>query len=118
MDIGKRVLGSLIKAAAPAYFLLDVMPWCNSYHSLAGCGGISCWLIVKYWPSWLWGGGFKKMAFELRKDINDFKDIPYKIALVLNLRPACSKLLTFSDRQIQRKRALLRHGCIGNLSRS
>ena len=73
IGLAQRAIKSLLDAAIPGAFLVDLIPW------------------LKYVPEWMPGAGFQKQANEWKRLQKDFHNIPYDEALknlVLPLRPS------------------------------
>lgn len=79
-DTGRQALDAIVQAGTPGTFLVDTLPWCETHDVLVSVQPSRLY-VVRYWPEWLWGGGFMKQAIQWRKEVKDFKDMPFEEAL-------------------------------------
>lgn len=87
VELGHHTVDAINRSAMPGTFLVDVIPirdYQASYFRPP-----TYLMIVKYWPSWAYGGNFQKKAAHWRKAIDDFKVIPFKKTLESAVRELC-----------------------------
>ena len=82
-------------SGSPGSLLVDFFPICE--WPLTSCPdplAKPCFPVVKYFPSWLPGGGYKTKAMIGRKHIKDWEELPYDKAFadLVRLRLLCERV--------------------------